>query len=165
MGFGLSSAQANSESFLDYEHAIAQSCPAGLAIEGNEPQAPGCLDQTALPANAQGITGGLNAPSNPLARSRRAQRAGARRLERHARAVCRHDRGLEHVAGQRVAAQRDSRRCRADQRRTRQLLDLSKLNLPASSSEPAVATRANGRGTVQLEFAGRLLPAAGPVRW
>ncbi|HEY2694026.1 MAG TPA: hypothetical protein VGJ45_01010 [Pseudonocardiaceae bacterium] len=66
LGFGLSSAQANSESFLNYEHAIAQSCPAGLAIEGNEPQAPGCLDQTALPANAQGITGGLNAPSNPL---------------------------------------------------------------------------------------------------
>jgi hypothetical protein len=66
MGFGLSSAQANSESYLNYEHAIAQSCPAGLAIEGNEPQAPGCLDQTALPGNAQGITGGLNAPSNPL---------------------------------------------------------------------------------------------------
>ncbi len=66
MGFGLSSAQANSESYLNYEHAIAQSCPAGLAIEGNEPQAPGCLDQTASPGNAQGITGGLNAPSNPL---------------------------------------------------------------------------------------------------
>jgi hypothetical protein len=66
LGFGLSSAQANSESYLNYEHAIAQSCPGGLAIEGNEPQAPGCLDQTALPANAQGITGGLNLPGNPL---------------------------------------------------------------------------------------------------
>ncbi|HEX4222904.1 MAG TPA: hypothetical protein VHZ97_11110 [Pseudonocardiaceae bacterium] len=66
LGFGLSSAQANSESFLNYEHAIAQSCPAGVAIEGNEPQAPGCLDQTALPGNPQGITGGLNLPSNPL---------------------------------------------------------------------------------------------------
>lgn len=66
LGFGLSSAQANSESYLNYEHAIAQSCPGGLAIEGNEPQAPGCLDQTALPANAQGVSGGLNLPSNPL---------------------------------------------------------------------------------------------------
>ncbi|HEY4024765.1 MAG TPA: hypothetical protein VGM75_39190 [Pseudonocardiaceae bacterium] len=66
VGFGLSSAQANSESYLSYEHAIAQSCPAGLAIEGNEPQAPGCLDQTALPPNPQVVTGGLNLPSNPL---------------------------------------------------------------------------------------------------
>jgi hypothetical protein len=66
LGFGLSSAQANSESFLSYEHATAQSCPAGLAIEGNEPQAPGCLDQTALPPNPQGVSGGLNLPSNPL---------------------------------------------------------------------------------------------------
>lgn len=66
LGFGLSSAQANSESYLNYEHAIAQSCPGGLAIEGNQPQAPGCLDQTALPANAQGVSGGLNLPSNPL---------------------------------------------------------------------------------------------------
>jgi hypothetical protein len=66
LGFGLSSAQANSEAYLSYEHAIAQSCPAGLAIEGNEPQAPGCLDQTASPGNAEGISGGLNLPSNPL---------------------------------------------------------------------------------------------------
>jgi hypothetical protein len=65
-GIGLSSAQANSEAFLSYEHAIAQSCPAGIAIEGNAPQLPGCLSQTASPDNANGLSGGLDLPSTPL---------------------------------------------------------------------------------------------------
>jgi hypothetical protein len=32
VGFGLSDAQANSASYLDYARAIAQTCPAGVAI-------------------------------------------------------------------------------------------------------------------------------------
>jgi hypothetical protein len=66
LGMGLSSAQANSESFLNYEHAIAQSSPAGIAIEGNAPQLPGALSQTALPDNPQPLAGGLNPPNTPL---------------------------------------------------------------------------------------------------
>jgi hypothetical protein len=66
VGFGLSSAQANSEAFLNYERAIAQSSPAGVAIGGDAPQLPGALSQTALPDNAQPIHGGLNPPSTPL---------------------------------------------------------------------------------------------------
>jgi hypothetical protein len=65
-GMGLSSAQANSEAYLTYERAIAQSSPFGLSIAGNAPQLPGSLVQTASPDNAQPITGGLNFPSNPL---------------------------------------------------------------------------------------------------
>lgn len=65
-GMGLSSAQANSESYLSYERAIAQSSPLGLAVEGNAPQAPGSLVQTALPDNEKGLSGGFNAPQNPL---------------------------------------------------------------------------------------------------
>jgi hypothetical protein len=66
LGVGLSSAQANSEAFLNYERSIAQSSPAGIAIEGNSPQLPGALAQTALPDNAKSIAGGLNPPSTPL---------------------------------------------------------------------------------------------------
>ncbi|TNC21109.1 hypothetical protein FG385_29250 [Amycolatopsis alkalitolerans] len=65
-GMGLSSAQANSESYLSYERSIAQSSPLGLAVEGNAPQAPGSLVQTALPDNEKGISGGFTAPQNPL---------------------------------------------------------------------------------------------------
>ncbi|MDT7725131.1 MAG: hypothetical protein QOI21_1707 [Actinomycetota bacterium] len=65
-GMGLSSAQANSEAYLTYEKSIAQSSPLGLSVAGNAPQTPGSLVQTALPDNPQQITGGLNAPSNPL---------------------------------------------------------------------------------------------------
>jgi hypothetical protein len=66
VGLGLSSAQANSESFLNYERAIAQSSPAGVAIGGDAPQLPGALSQTALPDNAQALDGGLTLPSTPL---------------------------------------------------------------------------------------------------
>jgi hypothetical protein len=66
LGIGLSSAQANSESFLSYERAIAESSPAGVAVEGNAPQLPGSLAQTALPDNPQPVSGGLNPPSTPL---------------------------------------------------------------------------------------------------
>ncbi|MBO0841337.1 MAG: hypothetical protein J2O49_11020, partial [Sciscionella sp.] len=65
-GFGLSSAQANSESYLPYEHAIAESAPMGMAFQGNAPQTPGSLAQTALPDNPHPTTGGLNLPSSPL---------------------------------------------------------------------------------------------------
>ena len=65
-GMGLSSAQANSEAYLSYERAIAQSSPFGLAVAGNAPQAPGSLVQTALPDNPQGLSGGFTAPQNPL---------------------------------------------------------------------------------------------------
>jgi len=65
-GMGLSSAQANSEAYLTYEKSIAQSSPLGLSIAGNAPQTPGSLVQTALPDNPQPLSGGLNAPSNPL---------------------------------------------------------------------------------------------------
>jgi hypothetical protein len=66
LGFGLSSAQANSEAFLGFEHAIAQAAPAGVAIGGNAPQLPGALSQTASPDNVQPVSGGLNPPSTPL---------------------------------------------------------------------------------------------------
>ena len=65
-GMGLSSAQANSEAYLTYEKAIAQASPFGLSVAGNAPQAPGSLVQTAPPDNPQPVTGGLNAPQNPL---------------------------------------------------------------------------------------------------
>ncbi|WP_116204877.1 hypothetical protein [Amycolatopsis circi] len=65
-GMGLSSASANSEAYLAYEKSIAQSSPFGLAVGGQAPQTPGSLVQTALPDNPKEISGGLNAPSNPL---------------------------------------------------------------------------------------------------
>jgi hypothetical protein len=65
-GMGLSSASANSDAYLSYEKAVAQASPFGLSVGGNAPQTPGSVVQTALPDNPQPITGGLNAPSNPL---------------------------------------------------------------------------------------------------
>ncbi|WP_216213760.1 hypothetical protein [Amycolatopsis aidingensis] len=65
-GLGLSSAQANSEAYLAYERSIAQASPFGASVAGNAPQLPGSLVQTALPDNPEPITGGLNAPPNPL---------------------------------------------------------------------------------------------------
>ncbi|MFJ1766489.1 hypothetical protein ACIOD2_39595 [Amycolatopsis sp. NPDC088138] len=65
-GMGLSSASANSDAYLSYEKAVAQASPLGLSVGGNAPQTPGSVVQTALPDNPQPISGGLNAPSNPL---------------------------------------------------------------------------------------------------
>lgn len=65
-GFGLSSAQANSEAYLAWEQSIAQSSPFGLAVGGNAPQTPGSLVQTAPPDNAEPATTGFAAPDNPL---------------------------------------------------------------------------------------------------
>jgi hypothetical protein len=65
-GMGLSSASANSDAYLSYEKAVAQASPFGLSVGGNAPQMPGSVVQTALPDNPQPISGGLNAPSNPL---------------------------------------------------------------------------------------------------
>ncbi|TDQ04731.1 hypothetical protein [Labedaea rhizosphaerae] len=66
LGFGLSSAQANSEAYLAQERSIAQASPGGFAFQGNTPQTPGSLAQMALPDNKEPITGGLNPPSTPL---------------------------------------------------------------------------------------------------
>ncbi|WP_206789550.1 hypothetical protein [Amycolatopsis sp. MtRt-6] len=65
-GMGLSNASANSDAYLSYEKAVAQASPFGLSVGGNAPQTPGSVVQTALPDNPQPISGGLNAPSNPL---------------------------------------------------------------------------------------------------
>jgi hypothetical protein len=62
----LASAQVNSESYLAYEHAIAQASPGGVAVQGASPQAPGTVAQTAPPDNEQPTTFGLNPPSTPL---------------------------------------------------------------------------------------------------
>ncbi|MGX7825731.1 hypothetical protein ACTG9Q_11625 [Actinokineospora sp. 24-640] len=66
VGFGLASAQANSEAYLSYEKAVAQSAPGGIAVQGSSPQSPGSLAQTAPPNNAQPRSGGVNPPSSPL---------------------------------------------------------------------------------------------------
>ncbi|HWM01209.1 MAG TPA: hypothetical protein VNP92_02615, partial [Actinophytocola sp.] len=66
LGFGLASAQANSEAYLSYERAVAEAAPGGLAIQGASPQAPGALAQTAPPNNPQPVHSGLELPSTPL---------------------------------------------------------------------------------------------------
>lgn len=66
LGFGLATAQANSEAFLAFEHSVAQAAPGGLALQGGSPQAPGALSQTASPDNAEPVHSGLTLPSTPL---------------------------------------------------------------------------------------------------
>ncbi|GLZ40316.1 hypothetical protein [Actinokineospora sp. NBRC 105648] len=66
LGFGLASAQANSEAYLAFEKSIAQASPGGIAVQGASPQTPGALAQTAPPNNAEPRTGGINPPSSPL---------------------------------------------------------------------------------------------------
>ncbi|GAB3443055.1 hypothetical protein [Actinophytocola sediminis] len=66
LGFGISSAQVNSESYLEFEHAIAQAAPGGLALQGGTPQTPGSVTQTAPPNNAQPTHSGLTLPETPL---------------------------------------------------------------------------------------------------
>ncbi len=66
VGFGLASAQANSEAYLNFEKAIAQASPGGVAVQGASPQTPGALAQTAPPDNPQPRSGGVNPPSTPL---------------------------------------------------------------------------------------------------
>lgn len=66
LGFGISSAQVNSESYLEFEHAIAQAAPGGLAVGGATPQTPGALAQTAPPNNPQPTHSGLTLPETPL---------------------------------------------------------------------------------------------------
>ncbi len=65
-GLGTSSAQVNSEAYLNYERSIAESSPLGFAFGGNSPRLPGALSQTALPDNPQAVHGGLQLPKNPL---------------------------------------------------------------------------------------------------
>lgn len=66
LGFGLASAQVNSEAYLSFERSIAQAAPGGIAIQGGSPQAPGALSQTASPDNPKPIHNGLALPSSPL---------------------------------------------------------------------------------------------------
>jgi hypothetical protein len=66
LGFGLATAQANSEAYLSYERAVAEAAPGGVAIQGASPQAPGALSQTAPPNNPQPVHSGLELPSTPL---------------------------------------------------------------------------------------------------
>jgi hypothetical protein len=66
LGFGLASAQANSEAYLSYERSVAQAAPGGIAVQGGSPQAPGALSQTASPDNAEPVHGGLSLPATPL---------------------------------------------------------------------------------------------------
>lgn len=66
VGMGLSNAQANSEAYLSWERAVANSAPGGLSVVGDAPQGPGGLAQVALPDNPQPLTAGLTAPPNPL---------------------------------------------------------------------------------------------------
>lgn len=66
LGFGLASAQVNSEAYLSFEHSIAQAAPGGIAVQGASPQAPGALAQTASPDNPEPVHGGLTLPSTPL---------------------------------------------------------------------------------------------------
>ncbi|MFI7675142.1 hypothetical protein [Actinophytocola sp. NPDC049390] len=82
LGFGLASAQVNSEAYLSFERSIAQAAPGGLAIQGGSPQAPGALSQTASPDNPQPVHNGLALPSSPLDTL---VRAGALQGQVHAR--------------------------------------------------------------------------------
>lgn len=66
LGFGLATAQANSEAYLSYERAVAEAAPGGAAVGGASPQAPGALAQTAPPDNPQPVHSGLELPSTPL---------------------------------------------------------------------------------------------------
>jgi hypothetical protein len=66
LGFGLASAQANSEALLGYERAVAQAEPGGAAEQGRAPTPPGAVVQTALPDNPTPTTGAINPPSSPL---------------------------------------------------------------------------------------------------
>ncbi|MCE7009282.1 hypothetical protein LWC34_41685 [Kibdelosporangium philippinense] len=66
VGFGLSSAQVNSESYLATEHSIAQASPGGVAVQGKSPQSPGSVAQTSPPDNTKPMTFGLNPPQTPL---------------------------------------------------------------------------------------------------
>ncbi|OLR90256.1 hypothetical protein BJP25_01500 [Actinokineospora bangkokensis] len=66
LGFGLATAQANSEAYLSYEKSIAQAAPGGIAVQGASPQAPGSLAQTAPPNNPNPVVGGITPPSTPL---------------------------------------------------------------------------------------------------
>ncbi len=66
LGFGLASAQVNSEAYLGFEHSIAQAAPGGLSLAGSSPQAPGAISQTASPDNPRPVHSGLQLPSSPL---------------------------------------------------------------------------------------------------
>ncbi|MFC7341098.1 hypothetical protein [Saccharopolyspora griseoalba] len=64
-GLGRAVAQVDSESYFAHEHAKADASPFGVAINGNVPQPPGGLSQTALPDHAEPTTSSLAPPENP----------------------------------------------------------------------------------------------------
>lgn len=66
LGFGISSAQVNSEAYLAFERSVAEAAPGRLALQGASPQSPGALAQTAPPDNTQPVHGGLSLPETPL---------------------------------------------------------------------------------------------------
>jgi hypothetical protein len=68
LGFGIASAQVNSEAYLAFERSVAQAAPGGIAVQGASPQAPGALAQTAPPDNPQPTRNGLTLPDTPLVR-------------------------------------------------------------------------------------------------
>jgi hypothetical protein len=68
LGFGLASAQVNTEAFLSTERVVTQASPFGFAVAGRSPQSPGTLVQTAIPDNPQPANGGLPIPETPLAK-------------------------------------------------------------------------------------------------
>jgi hypothetical protein len=66
LGLGLANASANSEAGFSFDRSVAQAAPGGLTVQGQSPQTPGTLAQTAPPDNPQPVTGGLTLPSTPL---------------------------------------------------------------------------------------------------
>ncbi|MCT2582511.1 hypothetical protein [Actinophytocola gossypii] len=66
LGFGVSSAQVNSEAYLAFEQSVAEAAPGGVAVGGSSPRAPGALAQTAPPDNAEPVHAGLSLPETPL---------------------------------------------------------------------------------------------------
>lgn len=66
LGLGLASAQVNSQAVQFFERAIAESSPAGFAVNGRAPRLPGSLAQMAIPDNPKPLTGGLTPPASPL---------------------------------------------------------------------------------------------------
>lgn len=64
-GMGRAVAEVDSEAFFAFEHSKADASPFGVAIQGQMPQPPGGLTQTALPDHPEPTTSTLAAPANP----------------------------------------------------------------------------------------------------
>ncbi|WP_461143762.1 hypothetical protein [Salinifilum aidingensis] len=62
VGFGITSATANSEAFLASERAKARAAPVAVGLGGRAPRLPGTVLQAAVPDNAQPEVTGLRMP-------------------------------------------------------------------------------------------------------